>query len=70
MFGRLDRFAPEILGATRIVVGTLFAGLGAQTVVTVLGGLSDGPSGVGAWAGAAVELLGGVLLAAGSRVSR
>jgi hypothetical protein len=70
MFGRLERFAPEILGVTRVLVGTLFAGLGARTVVSVLGGLTDGPPALVVWIGGGVELLGGVLLAASTRVPR
>jgi len=42
MFKRLEQFAPQILGITRILFGVLMACHGAQKVVGVFGGMPAG----------------------------
>lgn len=66
MFHRLEKFAPQILGVTRILVGTLLACHGAQKVLGAFGGLPAGvPMTAILWVAGAIELLGGALLAIG-----
>jgi putative oxidoreductase len=65
MLKKLQRFAPEVLGASRILVGILLACHGAQKVLGAFGGTPPGaPAGI-TWTAGPIELVGGVLLAAG-----
>ena len=65
MFRRLERFAPQILGATRILVGTLLACHGAQKVLGVFGGVpKDAPVAI-VWIAGGIELFGGTFMAVG-----
>ena len=57
--------ASMILGATRILTGTMFACHGAQKVLGAFGGVPAGaPAGI-IWTAGSIELAGGVLLALG-----
>jgi putative oxidoreductase len=59
----LAKFEPYAYAALRIVFGFLFACHGASKIFVVLGG--HHPSGTLEWAGAIIELAGGVLIALG-----
>ncbi len=61
----LSRFAPQILGGTRILVGILFACHGAQKVLGAFGGIPAGVPALTHWVGGSVELVGGALVAMG-----
>ena len=65
MFKRLEQFAPQILGITRILFGVLMACHGAQKVVGVFGGMPAGAPKAIVWTGGPIELLCGVLVAIG-----
>ena len=71
MFKRLEKFAPHILGATRILVGTLLACHGAQKVLGAFGGVPAGTPAAILWIAGSIELFGGALMAIGlfSRVA-
>ena len=63
----IDRFtalAPRILGVTRILAGTLFACHGAQ-FFGAFGGMPSGVPVALKWTAGPIELLGGILIAAG-----
>jgi putative oxidoreductase len=62
---RLSRFAPQVLGVTRVVVGISLASHGAQKLLGVFGGIPEGVPGFIVWVAGPIELVGGVLLAAG-----
>jgi putative oxidoreductase len=62
---RLDRFAPQVLGATRILVGIMLACHGAQKVLGAFGGVPEGVPALIVWVAGPIELIGGALLAAG-----
>jgi putative oxidoreductase len=65
MSRKLARFAPEILGASRILVGILLACHGAQKVLGAFGGTPAGaPAGI-IWTAGPIELVGGALMALG-----
>jgi putative oxidoreductase len=65
MSRKLTRFAPEILGASRILVGILLACHGAQKVLGAFGGTPAGaPAGI-IWTAGPIELVGGILMAVG-----
>jgi len=56
MFRRLERFAPQILGATRILVGTLLVCHGAQKLLGIFGGVpKDAPAAI-VWIAGGIEL--------------
>ena len=65
MFKRLEQFAPQILGITRILFGVLMACHGAQKVVGVFGGMPAGAPKATVWTAGPIELLCGVLVAIG-----
>jgi putative oxidoreductase len=64
MFAKLSRWAPQILGVTRILVGILLASHGAQKF-GAFGGVPAGVPGFIIWIAGPIELIGGVLLALG-----
>jgi putative oxidoreductase len=65
----IDRFqswAPRILGALRIISGSLFACYGAQKLFGMFGGIPPGAAPKALiWSAGSIELVGGVLIAAG-----
>lgn len=65
MLGKLERFAPQILGATRVLVGTLLACHGAQKVFGTWGGVPAGAPALVVWIAGPIELVGGALIAFG-----
>lgn len=65
MFKRIERFAPEILGATRILFGVMLACHGAQKLLGAFGGAPEGTSSFIIWVAGTIELLGGALIAIG-----
>ena len=65
MFVRLSRFAPQILGVTRILFGVMMACHGAQKVLGAFGGVPPGAPFHVVWIAGPIELLGGALLAIG-----
>jgi putative oxidoreductase len=71
MFKRLEKFAPHILGATRILVGMLLVCHGAQKVLGAFGGVPAGTPAAILWIAGSIELFGGALMAIGlfSRVA-
>jgi putative oxidoreductase len=63
-----DRFAswaPRILGALRIIAGSLFACYGVQKVFGLFGGMPPGVPKALIWSAGTIELVGGVLIALG-----
>ena len=65
MFRKLGRFAPEILGLTRILVGVLLVCHGAQKLFGAFGGTPPGTPAFIRWTAGGIELFGGALLALG-----
>ena len=65
MFNKLQGFAPQILGTTRVLVGILLACHGAQKLLGVFGGIPAGVPGFIVWIAGPIEFLGGALMAAG-----
>jgi putative oxidoreductase len=65
MFKTLERFAPKILGATRILIAILLACHGAQKVFGAFGGVPPGSPAAIVWVAGGIELVGGLLLAVG-----
>ncbi len=65
MFKRIERFAPEILGATRILFGVMLACHGAQKLLGAFGGAPEGTPSFIIWVAGTIELLGGALIAIG-----
>jgi putative oxidoreductase len=65
MFTKLSRFSPQILGATRVLVGILLACHGAQKLLGAFGGIPAGVPGFIVWIAGPLELFGGALMAAG-----
>lgn len=65
MFEKLSRFAPQVLGVTRVFVGLLLASHGAQKVLGAFGGAPEGAPGFVVWTAGPIELVGGALLAVG-----
>jgi putative oxidoreductase len=65
MFGRLSRFAPQVLGVTRVLVGLSLASHGAQKLPGAFGGIPESVPGFIVWIAGPIELVGGALLAAG-----
>lgn len=61
----LTRFAPHILGITRILCGVMFALHGAQKTLGMFGGVPPGAPAWIIWGGGSIELIGGILLALG-----
>ena len=65
MFKKLQPFAPQVLGATRVLVGILLACHGAQKLLGLFGGIPAGVPGFIVWIAGPIELLGGALMAVG-----
>jgi putative oxidoreductase len=65
MFNRLQRFAPEILGGTRLLIGVLLMCHGAQKLLGAFGGVPPGVPAFIVWIAGTIELVGGVLMALG-----
>ena len=65
MLKRLERFAPQILGVTRILLGIMLASHGAQKVLGAFGGTPEGVPPLIVWVAGPIELIGGALLAGG-----
>ena len=65
MLKKLETFAPEILGASRILVGILLACHGAQKVLGAFGGTPAGAPAAIVWTAGPIELVGGALMALG-----
>ena len=65
MFEKLEKFAPQILGATRILFGIMLACHGAQKVLGAFGGLPPETPAMIIWVAGSIELLGGSLIALG-----
>lgn len=65
MFKRIERFAPEILGATRILFGVMLACHGAQKLLGAFGGVPEGTPSFIIWVAGPIELLGGAFIAIG-----
>jgi putative oxidoreductase len=65
MFDKLSRYAPHILGITRILFGIMMACHGAQKVFGAFGGMPPGVPAFIKWGGGGIELVGGALLALG-----
>ena len=65
MFKKLQQFAPQVLGSTRVFVGILLACHGAQKLLGLFGGIPAGVPGFIVWIAGPIELLGGALMALG-----
>jgi len=65
LFRSLQSLASQILGITRILVGILMTCHGAQKVFGAFGGPPAGAPAVVVWTAGPIELVAGVLLAAG-----
>ncbi len=65
MFDRLQKYAPHILGITRILFGIMMTCHGAQKVFGAFGGVPPGAPPLIIWVAGTIELLGGALLAVG-----
>jgi putative oxidoreductase len=65
MLKKLERFAPEILGASRVLIGILLACHGAQKVLGAFGGSPSGAPAAIVWTAGPIELVGGALMAIG-----
>ena len=61
----LGRFAPHILGVTRILFGVMLAGHGAQKVLGMFGGMPAGAPAHVVWVAGPIELVCGSLIAIG-----
>lgn len=65
MTRKLAVFAPQILGATRVLTGSLFFCHGAKQLLGAFGGPSPGTTVLAQWVGGPIQLVGGALLAVG-----
>lgn len=65
MFEKTEKFAPHILGVTRILFGVMLASHGAQKVLGAFGGTPPGTPAPIIWVAGSIELLGGALIALG-----
>ena len=65
VFKRLETLAPQILGVTRVLFGTLMACHGAQKVLGAFGGVPAGAPPLIVWLAGPIELIGGTLIALG-----
>ena len=65
MLNKLQAFAPQILGTTRVLVGILLACHGAQKLLGLFGGIPAGVPGFIVWIAGPIEPLGGALMAVG-----
>lgn len=65
MFQRLERFAPHILGITRILFGIMMASHGAQKLFGAFGGMPAGVPPHIIWIAGSIEFFGGLLIAIG-----
>lgn len=65
MFEKLERFAPQVLGATRILFGIMLACHGAQKLLGAFGGVPAGTPALIVWTAGSIELVGGALIAVG-----
>lgn len=61
----MTRWAPHILGITRILTGVMFACHGAQKLFGVFGGMPPGVPPALIWSAGPIELIGGSLIAIG-----
>jgi putative oxidoreductase len=62
---KLQSYAPQVLGITRVLVGILLACHGAQKLLGAFGGIPAGVPGFIVWIAGPIELVGGALLVAG-----
>src|SRR5688572_26097130 len=65
MVERLGRFAPHILGLTRILFGVMMACHGAQKILGWFGGMPPGVPAHIKWIAGSIEFAGGLLIALG-----
>ena len=65
MFHRLARFAPHILGITRILYGVMMASHGAQKLFGTFGAMPPGVPPFIQYGAGGIEFFGGILLALG-----
>lgn len=65
MFKKLQPFAPQVLGATRVLAGILLASHGAQKLLGLFGGIPAGVPSFIVWIAGPIELVGGALLVVG-----
>lgn len=65
MLKRLETFAPQILGVTRVLFGVLMACHGAQKALGVFGGVPAEAPALIVWVAGPIELVGGALIAIG-----
>lgn len=65
MFEKLERRAPQVLGATRILFGIMLFCHGAQKVLGAFGGVPAGTPALIVWIAGGLELVGGALIAGG-----
>lgn len=65
MFSTLSRFAPQILGITRVLFGVMMACHGAQKTLGAFGGIPPGAPPLVVWGAGGIELVFGALLAVG-----
>lgn len=65
MFERLERRAPQVLGATRILFGIMLLCHGAQKLLGAFGGVPAGTPAPIVWIAGGIELVGGALIAGG-----
>jgi putative oxidoreductase len=65
MVERFKGWSPKILGVMRILAGIMFACHGAQKVLGMFGGMPAGAPKFIIWTAGPIELIGGLLIAAG-----
>jgi putative oxidoreductase len=65
MFKKLEAFAPQVLGVTRILFGVMLASHGAQKLLGAFGGMPEGAPAFIVWTAGPIELVGGALIALG-----
>lgn len=65
MFEKLERLAPQVLGAMRILFGIMLVCHGAQKLLGAFGGVPAGTPALIVWIAGSIELVGGALIAGG-----
>lgn len=65
MFGKIEKFSPQILGFTRILFGVMLTSHGAQKALGAFGGVPAGTPAFIVWVAGSIELVGGMLIAVG-----
>ncbi len=65
MFEKIEKFTPQILGATRGLFGVMLACHGAQKVLGFFGGVPLGTPAFIIWVAGSIELVAGGLIAVG-----